>query len=87
MNFQQIKPKCCDVFVWIGVWRDEIKYWVLASKEVADNPFFSDKQHRGNVGEGQLHIKDSNITQFEKYRVSSDRLHSGILAAYQRQTV
>ena len=34
MNFQQVKPKCCDVFVWIGVWRDTIKYWVLASKEV-----------------------------------------------------
>src|SRR3989338_9060394 len=21
MNFQQVKPKCCDVLVWIGVWR------------------------------------------------------------------
>jgi hypothetical protein len=21
MNFQQIKPACCDVFVWIAVWR------------------------------------------------------------------
>ena len=37
MNFQQIKPKCCDVFVWIGVWRDIIKYWVLSSKEVEKN--------------------------------------------------
>lgn len=25
MNFQQIKPDCCDVFVWIGVWRDVIR--------------------------------------------------------------
>ncbi len=24
MNFQQIKPACCDVFVWIAVWRDVI---------------------------------------------------------------
>jgi hypothetical protein len=22
MNFQQVKPACCDVFLWIGVWRD-----------------------------------------------------------------
>lgn len=26
MNFQQIKPACCDVFVWIAVWRDRIRY-------------------------------------------------------------
>jgi len=25
MNFQQIKPKCCDVFIWVGVWRDGIR--------------------------------------------------------------
>jgi hypothetical protein len=85
MNFQQIKPKCCDIFVWIGVWRDEIKYWVLASKKVAANPFFSNKQHRGNIGEGQLHIKHSNIDAFEKYRVDSDKLLLGILSAYKRQ--
>ena len=35
MNFQQIKPGCCDVFVWMGVWRDVIRYWVLSSKEVS----------------------------------------------------
>jgi hypothetical protein len=33
MNFQQIKPGCAKVFVWIGVWRDTIKYWVLSSDE------------------------------------------------------
>ncbi len=29
MNFQQVKPGCCDVFVWVAVWRDVIRYWVL----------------------------------------------------------
>ena len=37
MNFQQIKPAHCDVFVWIAAWRDTIKYWVLSSKEVEAN--------------------------------------------------
>lgn len=45
MNFQQIKPDCCDVFVWIGVWRDVIRYWVLSSDEVKNNSYFSSKQH------------------------------------------
>jgi hypothetical protein len=69
MNFQQIKPGCAKVFVWIGVWRDTIKYWVLSSDEVKNNKYFSKGQHRGNVGEGQLWIKNSNIREFEKYAV------------------
>lgn len=69
MNFQQIKPACCDVFVWIGVWRDVIRYWVLSSAEVESNPYYSVGQHRGNVGEGQLWLKDTNIKDFNQYEV------------------
>ena len=64
MNFQQIKPKCCDVFVWVGVWRDTIKYWVLSSEEVRQNRYYSKGQHRGNRGEGQLHLNHENIKDF-----------------------
>lgn len=70
MNFQQIKPACCDVFVWIAVWRDKIRYFVLSSNEVAHNKYYSIGQHRGNVGEGQLWLKESNIAEFECYEVS-----------------
>ena len=70
MNFQQIKPACCDVFVWIAVWRDKIRYWVLSSEEVANNEYYSVGQHRGNVGEGQLWLKETNIDKFDKYEVS-----------------
>lgn len=70
MNFQQIKTHCCDVFVWIGVWKDRIVYWVLSSGEVEKNPYFSKGQRRGNKGiEGQLWIKNTNIGYFEPYRV------------------
>ena len=69
MNFQQIKPACCDVFVWIAVWRDTIRYWVLSSDEVANNKYYSFGQHRGNKGEGQLWLKDSNIDEFKPYEV------------------
>lgn len=69
MNFQQIKPECCDVFVWIAVWRDKIRYWVLSSNEVKNNKYYSTGQHRGNVGEGQLWLKESNIAEFNMYEV------------------
>lgn len=69
MNFQQIKPGCCDVFVWIAVWRDVIRYWLLSSDDVANNKYYSTGQHRGNVGEGQLWLKETNIAEFDDYEV------------------
>jgi hypothetical protein len=85
MNFQQIKPACCDVFVWIAVWRDVIRYWVLSSREVEVSPYFSPGQHRGNVGEGQLHVKSENSTSFDAFQVKSNKLLEAIRQAYQRQ--
>lgn len=85
MNFQQIKPAHCDVFVWIAVWRDVIKYWILSSDEVKNNVYYSKGQHRGNVGEGQLHIKEDNIKQFQKYEVKPNELKQALINAFERQ--
>ena len=86
MNFQQIKPLCCDVFIWVAVWRDVIRYWILTSDEVAGNKYFSKGQHRGNVGEGQLHLNRDNIDKFARYEVKPNRLLEAIRNAFQRQT-
>jgi hypothetical protein len=85
MNFQQVKPACCEVFVWIGVWRDKIRYWILSSDEVASNKYYSTGQHRGNEGEGQIHLKESNIEEFSKYESSVEKIIKDIEAAYRRQ--
>jgi hypothetical protein len=85
MNFQQVKPACCDVFIWLGVWRDKIRYWVLASKEVVGDKYYSRGQHRGNVGEGQLHLRRDNLQEFAQYEIRSTDLLQAIRAAYQRQ--
>jgi len=85
MNFQQIKPACCDVIVWIAVWRDVIRYWVLASHEVETHSDYSKGQHRGNVGEGQLHMTHDNIHKFDSFQVQSNNLAVAIRDAYERQ--
>jgi len=87
MNFQQVKLACCDVFVWVGVWRDVIRYWILTSNEVANNSYYSAGQHRGNVGEGQIHLKDDNIQQFSVYESKARELLVNIRAAYTRQKI
>ncbi len=85
MNFQQVKPACADVFIWIGVWRDVIRYWVLASNEIANNKYYSTGQHRGNTGEGQIHLKDDNISSFAAFETSPRDLLEKIRQAHQRQ--
>jgi hypothetical protein len=89
MNFQQLKPQCCDVFIWVAVYRDQIVVWVINSKDVMDDPMFSPGQHRGNKGnEGQMHIKHDNIHNLDKYELpKGGSLKDAIKAAagkYQR---
>lgn len=85
MNYQQLKPSCCDVFVWIAVWRDKIDYWVMSSEDVQNNPLFSN-QHRasqlsesGDIIEGQIHINNGNYKDFEKYRVRVREIYDKII--------
>lgn len=85
MNFQQIKPRLCDVFIWIGIWRDLIQYWILSSFEVEHNSHYRDKQHKGNIGEGQLHIKPQNIKEFQKFLVEPEDIEKVIRQAFIRE--
>jgi len=78
MNFQQLKPDSCDVFIFIGVWVDQIVYWVLSSQEASDSPYIS-HQHRGGI-EYQIGIKDSNIKEFDAYKVSPEAIIDTVLA-------
>jgi len=77
MNFQQLKPKCCDVFVFIAVSRDTIKYWVLSSNEVETNKYIS-SQHRDGI-EQQIMITNKNIDEFDKYLVEPRNLLKAIV--------
>lgn len=82
MNFQQLKPDCCDVFIWVGVWRDVIRYWVLSANEVRNHSLYSN-QHRFGV-EGQIHINDDNIDEFKSFEVQGDKIIQAIISANNR---
>lgn len=85
MNFQQLKPQCCDVFVWMAVYRDEISVWIMNSSEVENHADYSKGQHRGNSGnEGQLHITQQNIRTLDNYLLKDDDIVEAIHAAASR---
>ena len=86
MNFQQLKPQCCDVFIWVAVFRNEIVLWIMNSDEVRNHANFSKGQHRGNSGnEGQLHIKRDNIHLFDQYELKTDDIETAIRDAAKRK--
>ena len=82
MNFQQLKPRYCDVFVWIAVWIDVIKCWVIPSSVIEK---IYKPQHRGNIGEGQFHLKPSNIHSFDQYLTQLSEIEKAILKAYDKE--
>lgn len=97
MNFQQQKPSCCDVFIWIAVYRDKIKYWVVYSNEVQTNKYLT-PQHRNattsvrkkdyekkDIYEGQIMVTDENISYFEGYLTSGKNLKNAVISQYKIQ--
>ena len=77
MNFQQLKPEYCDGFVFMGVWVDQIVYWVMTNREAKESKYIS-HQHRGGI-EYQIGITEKNITDFETYRVSVTNLADTVI--------
>ena len=77
MNFQQLKLDICDVFVFIGVWVDQLKYWVLSNEEVTQHPTLS-RQHRGGI-EYQIGITHRNINDFSRFLVDAGSLANTVL--------
>jgi hypothetical protein len=77
MNFQQIKVDACDVFIFMGVWVDEIVYWVLSKDDVRRNKNLS-HQHRGGI-EYQIGITDKNIAEFDRYVVDAVKIGDSVI--------
>jgi hypothetical protein len=94
MNFQQLKPSCCDVFLWVAVYRDCVKYWVLKNDLIRQHIDFT-PQHRNEstsernknydkseIYEGQIMITNDNIDSIREYRVDSHGIRQAIIEQY-----
>lgn len=58
---QQVKRTEFDVLYYGLFFADRIEIFKMRSDEILDCPGYSDKQHRGNKGEGQFHLNQGNI--------------------------
>lgn len=70
-HYQQLKPSCCDIFIWIGTCRDELIYWVLTSEELQKTGKLSPQHRNENTGiagtkvfEGQVFMTEEELSSF-----------------------
>lgn len=70
-HYQQLKPACCDVFIWIGTCRDELIYWVLTSEELQQTGKLGSQHRNENTGiagvevfEGQVFMTEEELSPF-----------------------
>ncbi|MCQ2241559.1 hypothetical protein [Treponema sp.] len=61
-NIQQVKRREFDVLYYGLFFADVIEIYKMYSEDILSCPGYSDKQHRGNEGEGQFHLNQDNIS-------------------------
>lgn len=60
-NIQQVKPAEFDILYYGLFFEDKIAIFKVLSKDVYNLPNYSNKQHKGNVGEGQFHLNNKTL--------------------------
>jgi hypothetical protein len=61
-NIQPIKRKEFHVLYYGLMFADAIAIFRIGSKEIGSQIFYSDKQHKGNEGEGQFHLNRQTLS-------------------------
>ena len=65
-NIQQVKRREFDILYYGLFFQDKIEIFKMSSSQIMSCEGYSDKQHRGNEGEGQFHLNTGNIDYHEK---------------------
>ena len=78
MHFRQVRIESYDILVLIGVWMDQLVYWVFPYTEIKENKYFV--KYKDEIEEGLLVINDKNISDFEKFRVAESKVADVILS-------
>ena len=60
-NIQQIKRREFDVLYYGLFFSDCVVIFHIGSEQIGPQIYYSDKQHKGNVGEGQFHINQDTL--------------------------
>lgn len=68
-NIQQVKRAEFDLLYYGLFFADRVLIFRIRPSEIDSRIGYSDRQHKGNVGEGQFHIKPTSITHHEQHHL------------------
>lgn len=81
-NIQQVKRSEFDVLYYCLLFSDCILIFRITNKEIGPLIKYSDKQHKGNTGEGQFHVNQKSLqTHLDHYfykRLSYQELYEAL---------
>ena len=77
LNFAQLKPASTDIFIFIGIWIDKTKVWVMDKDDVQNSRFYV-HQHRGSINY-QIPITNLNIDKFEQFSVPYGKIKDAVV--------
>ena len=60
-NIQQLKRTEFDILYYGLFYYDCVQFFRIRSEDIGSQICYSDKQHKGNVGEGQFHINQDTL--------------------------
>ena len=68
-NIQQIKTQYFDYLYYVLFFSDIIEFFMINSDKIIEDKAigYSNKQHRGNEGEGQFHINEKNYLHHKEH--------------------
>jgi hypothetical protein len=78
LKFQQLRPFFCNVFVWVAVWTDAIRYWVLSTEEVQALPFLSTQHSMAPVIKF-VQVRSQNLGDLNPFMTEPEDLGAVIL--------
>jgi hypothetical protein len=78
-NIQQIKCAEFDVLYYGLFFQDGVVIFRSTCADVPQTPGYSNKQHKGNVGEGQFHISDKTYAWHRKARFYAEISYEQLL--------
>ena len=85
-NIQQVKRNEFDILYYGLFFADQIEIYRMESSEILNCPGYSDKQHRGNEGEGQFHLNQDNIEYHRKHHLQRILKYAELYNLLNRQT-
>lgn len=83
-NIQQVKVAEFEVLYYGLFFSDEVTLFRVETADVASLPGYSNVQHKGNVGEGQFHIKPSNLPWHRENRLHASITYEELLDSLRR---